>query len=75
MKFYDYAWLDHIANQTKELTKLHVSLDLLSSKLLEVIHKFVKAVLRRLPGRGTRKANVSHLPVVQASLRVLPVPM
>jgi hypothetical protein len=61
MKFYDHAWLEHIVNQTKELTELHMSLALLSTKLLEAKNKFVKAVLRWLPGRGTRKAKMSYL--------------
>jgi hypothetical protein len=69
MKFYDHAWLDHIVNQTKELTELHMSLALLSSKFLEAHNKFAKAVLRRLPGWGTCRANMSHLPLVQCFLK------
>jgi hypothetical protein len=75
MKFYDHAWLDHVVNQSKALTELHMSLDLLSSKFLEANYKFVKAVLRRLPDGGMRRANRSHLPWCRASLIVLPVPM
>jgi hypothetical protein len=56
-------------NQTKELTELHMSLDLLSSKFLETNNKLVKAVLRRLPGGGTHRANMSHLPLVQGFLQ------
>jgi hypothetical protein len=37
MKFYDHDWLGHV-NQTKELTELHMSLALLSSKFLEANH-------------------------------------
>jgi hypothetical protein len=55
-------------NQTKELRELHMSLALLSSKFLEANNKCVKAVLRRLPGGGTHKANMSHLPLVQGFL-------
>jgi hypothetical protein len=69
MKFYDHAWLDHVVNQTKELTELHMSLALLSSKFLEANNTFVKAVLRRLTGGGTRRANMSHLPLVQGLLK------
>jgi hypothetical protein len=64
MKVYDHAWLDHIVNQTKELTELHMSLALLYSRLLEANNKFAKAVLRRLPGGGTGKAKMSYLPLV-----------
>jgi hypothetical protein len=69
MKFYDHAWLDHVVSQTKELRELHMSLALLSSKFLEANNKCVKAVLRRLSGGGTRKANMSHLPLVQGFLK------
>jgi hypothetical protein len=71
MKFYDHRWLDHVVNQTKELTELHMSLALLSSKFLEANNKFVKAVLRRLPGRGMRKGNMSHVPLVQGFLKCI----
>jgi hypothetical protein len=63
MKFYYHAWLDHIVNQTKELTELHMSLGMLSSELLEANNEFAKAVLRRLPGGGMRKAKMSYLPL------------
>jgi hypothetical protein len=69
MKFYDRAWLDHVVNQTKELTELHMSLALLYSKFLEANNKFVKAVLRRLPGGGTRRANRSQMPLVEGFLK------
>jgi hypothetical protein len=71
MKFYDQAWLDQIVNHTKGLTELHMSLALLSSKLLEANNKFVKAVLRRLPGGGTHKAKLSYLPLVQGFLKCI----
>jgi hypothetical protein len=41
----------------------------LASKFLEANIKFVKAVLRWLPGGGTCRANMSHLPLVQGFLK------
>jgi hypothetical protein len=71
MKFYYHAWLDHKVNQTKELTELHMSLGMLFSELLEANNKFAKAVLRRLPGGGMRKAKMSYLPLVHGFLKCI----
>jgi hypothetical protein len=40
-------------NQTNELTELHMSLALLSSKFPEENNKLMKSALRRLTGEGT----------------------
>jgi hypothetical protein len=58
-------------NQTKELTELHMSLALLSSKFHEANNKFMKSALRRLIGEGTGYANISHLPLVQGFLKCI----
>jgi hypothetical protein len=47
MKFYDHAWLEHVVNQTKELTELLMSLALLSSKFLEANNRFERLGLHR----------------------------
>jgi hypothetical protein len=60
---------DASVNQTEALQEHQMSLALLPSEFLEANNKCVKAVLRQLPGGGTRKESMSHLPLVQGFLR------
>jgi NADH:ubiquinone oxidoreductase subunit E len=60
-----------MVDMSKVLKEHGRSLAVVSSKFLEANNKVVKAIMRRLPGRGRRTSSFAHLPLVQGLKRCI----